>query len=80
MNAGLSGFGLQQYSPAQMRGRVLAVDNMLATLAIAASQLGVAFCLTLWPPRLVLAGCVGVVVIYTVTWSVVSRRQKLPIV
>lgn len=77
MNAGLSGYGLQHYSSDDVRGRVLAFDNMIATIAIATSQLGVATALTFWPPHTVLLLCVGVVAGTSTGWYLLARLRGL---
>src|SRR4029450_4868151 len=53
----LSNYALQGEVPDRLRGRVFATDMMLATLAIAVSQLGAAFFVDRVDEAVILAGC-----------------------
>ena len=53
----LSNYALQGEVPDRLRGRVFATDMMLATLAIAVSQLGAAAFVDRVDERVILAGC-----------------------
>lgn len=75
MNATLSGYGLGAIVPDEIRGRAFAVDNMLAMLAIATSQFGVAAAVLLVDGA-VLTRILGLVVIaYAVVWWFSSRSM-----
>ncbi|ROT31577.1 MFS transporter [Micromonospora sp. HM5-17] len=73
----LSNFALQGEVPDQLRGRVFATDMMLATLAIAVSQLAVAAVVDHVDERVVLAGCGLVTVVYAVGWWAATRRLDM---
>jgi MFS family permease len=73
----LSNFTLQGEVPDQLRGRVFATDMMLATLAIAISQLGASAVIDHVNERWVLAGCGLVTLTYAVCWRIATRRLSL---
>ncbi|PGH42526.1 MFS transporter [Micromonospora sp. WMMA1996] len=73
----LSNYALQGEVPDQLRGRVFATDMMLATLAIAVSQLVVALVVDRVDERTVLAGCGLVTVVYAIGWRFATRRLSL---
>jgi len=73
----LSNFALQGEVPDRLRGRVFATDMMLATLAIAVSQLGVAAVVDHVDERVVLAGCGLVTMVYAVGWWLATRRLDM---
>jgi MFS family permease len=73
----LSNFALQGEVPDRLRGRVFATDMMLATLAIAVSQLVVAGVVDLVSERTVLAGCGLVTVVYAIGWRIATRHLSL---
>ncbi|MEU9826673.1 MFS transporter [Micromonospora chersina] len=73
----LSNYALQGEVPDRLRGRVFATDMMLATLAIAVSQLVVALAVDAVDERTVLAGCGLVTVVYAVGWRFATRRLSL---
>ncbi|WBB74754.1 MFS transporter [Micromonospora sp. WMMD1128] len=73
----LSNYALQGEVPDRLRGRVFATDMMLATLAIAVSQLVVALVVDRVDERTVLAGCGLVTVVYAVGWRFATRRLSL---
>ncbi|WP_405091002.1 MFS transporter [Micromonospora sp. NBC_01392] len=73
----LSNYALQGEVPDRLRGRVFATDMMLATLAIALSQLVVALVVDRVDERTVLAGCGLVTVVYAIGWRFATRRLSL---
>lgn len=77
MNASLSGYGLQSITADDLRGRVFAVDNMIAMLAIALSQALVSLGILLLEPRTVMALCSAVVLGCAALWWSATRRTPL---
>lgn len=73
----LSNYALQGEVPDRLRGRVFATDMMLATLAIALSQLGATAVVDFVDMRVILAGCGLVTLIYAVVWRVATRKLSL---
>ncbi|MDG4804985.1 MFS transporter [Micromonospora sp. WMMD980] len=73
----LSNYALQGEVPDRLRGRVFATDMMLATLAIAVSQLVVALVVDRVDERSVLAGCGLVTVVYAIGWRLATRSLSL---
>ncbi|MEV7226721.1 MULTISPECIES: MFS transporter [Polymorphospora] len=73
----MSNYALQRVVPDRLRGRVFAVDLMVATLAISISQLGVAAVIDHVDERVVLAGCGLVTVLYAIVWRLATRKLSL---
>ncbi|WP_305789528.1 MFS transporter [Symbioplanes lichenis] len=73
----LSNYALQGEVPDRLRGRVFATDLMLATLAIAVSQLGVAAVVDHVDKRIVLVACGLVTVVYAIGWRIATRKLSL---
>ena len=73
----LSNYALQGEVPDRLRGRVFATDMMLATLAIAVSQLGAAFFVDRVDERVILAGCGLITLTYAVGWRIATRMLSL---
>jgi MFS family permease len=73
----LSNYALQGEVPDRLRGRVFATDMMLATLAIAVSQLVTAGVVDIVDERVVLAACGLVTVVYAVGWRLATRHLAL---
>ncbi|AGL20596.1 MFS transporter [Actinoplanes sp. N902-109] len=73
----LSNFALQGEVPDRLRGRVFAVDLMLATLAISVSQLGAAAVVDHVDERVILAGCGLVTLVYAIGWRIATRKLNL---
>jgi len=73
----MSNFALQGEVPDRLRGRVFATDMMLATVAIAVSQLAVAGVVDHVDQRVVLAGCGLTTLVYAIGWWVATRRLDL---
>ncbi|HEX5741972.1 MAG TPA: MFS transporter [Pilimelia sp.] len=69
-----SQFALQREVPDALRGRVMAADMMLATLAISLSQLGVGALLGVAAPAALVAGCGAVTLAYALLWRLGTRR------
>jgi MFS family permease len=73
----LSNYALQGEVPDRLRGRVFAVDMMLATLAIAVSQLGATAVVDHVSQRAILAGCGLITLTYAVVWRLATRKLSL---
>jgi MFS family permease len=73
----LSNYALQGEVPDRLRGRVFATDMMLATLAIAISQLGAAFFVDRVDERVILAGCALITLTYAIGWRIATRNLSL---
>jgi len=73
----LSNYALQGEVPDRLRGRVFATDMMLATLSIAASQLGAAAIVDHVDERIVLAACGLITVTYAIGWRIATRHLTL---
>ncbi|MEV0727308.1 MFS transporter [Polymorphospora sp. NPDC050346] len=73
----MSNYALQRVVPDRLRGRIFAVDLMVATLAISISQLGVAAVIDHVDERVVLAGCGLVTVLYAIVWRLATRKLSL---
>lgn len=70
----MSNFALQEEVPDALRGRVFATDMMIATLAVAVSQLIAGVFVDHVSPRLVVAVCALVTVVYAVFWRLLTLR------
>ena len=73
----LSNYALQGEVPDRLRGRVFATDMMLATLAIAVSQLGAAAVVDHVDERVILAGCALITLTYAIGWRIATRKLSL---
>ena len=73
----LSNYALQGEVPDRLRGRVFATDMMLATLAIAISQLGAAAVVDHVSERAILAGCGLITLAYAIGWRIATRKLSL---
>jgi hypothetical protein len=73
----MSNYALQAVVPDQLRGRVFATDMMLATLAIAVSQLAVGALVDSLDPRVLIAGCGAVTLLYAAGWRIATARLRL---
>ena len=73
----LSNYALQGEVPDRLRGRVFATDMMLATLAIAVSQLTASAVVDHVDERAILAGCGLITLTYAVGWRIATRRLSL---
>jgi len=69
-----SNYALQIEVPDELRGRVFATDMMIATLAISASLLVAGALVDRLGPRLVVAICASVTLVYGVAWRLATRR------
>jgi len=74
----LSTYGLQTVVPDALRGRVFSADYTLATLIIAASQVGFGLLSEVVPARELLALSGGLVLVYAVLWWLATRRLRTP--
>ncbi len=70
----LSNYALQGEVPDRLRGRIFSTDLMLATLAIAVSQLGATAVVDHVDERVILAGCGLVTLTYAIGWRIATRR------
>jgi MFS family permease len=70
----MSNYALQIEVPDALRGRVFAADMMIATLAISISLLVVGAVVDRVPPRVVVAACGAVTLLYGVGWRLSTRR------
>jgi MFS family permease len=73
-NWAMSNYALQAEVPDALRGRVFATDVMLATLAIAVSQLVVGGFVDRVHPQALIACCGAVTLAYSVVWRLVTAR------
>ncbi|MDY7090298.1 MAG: MFS transporter, partial [Actinomycetota bacterium] len=69
----LSNYALQGEVPDRLRGRVFSTDLMLATLAIAISQLGATAVVDFVDEWVILAGCGAVTLLYAIGWRFATR-------
>ncbi|MEU8814300.1 MFS transporter [Actinoplanes sp. NPDC048796] len=74
----LSNYALQGEVPDRLRGRVFATDLMLATTAIAISQLGAAAVVDVVDERWILAGCGLITLLYAIGWRIATQRVGRP--
>ncbi len=70
----ISNFALQAEVPDALRGRVMAADMMIATLAIAVSQLVAGAFVDRVSPRVVVAVAGAVTLVYAILWRLVTMR------
>ncbi|MEU4241922.1 MFS transporter [Actinoplanes sp. NPDC026619] len=75
----LSNYALQGEVPDGLRGRVFAIDMMLATMAIAVSQLVATAVVDHVDERAILAGCGLVTLTYAVVWRFATRKLRLAV-
>jgi MFS family permease len=73
----MSNYALQSAVPDRLRGRVFATDMMLATLAIAVSQLAVGALIDTLDPRVLTAGSGAVTLLYAAGWRIATARLRL---
>jgi MFS family permease len=71
----MSNYALQAEVPDELRGRIFAADMMIATLAIATSQLVAGFFVDRVEPQAVVAGCGAVTFAYAIVWRLWTVRQ-----
>jgi MFS family permease len=76
----MSNFVLQAEVPDALRGRVFATDFMLATLSVAASQLAVGAFVDRADPRLLVAACGTVTLLYSAGWAAITLRRPVTVV
>ncbi len=69
----ISNYALQPEVPDHLRGRVFATDMMIATLAISASVLLAGVLVDHVNPRIPIAICGGLTLVYAVVWRLASR-------
>ncbi|GIE27522.1 MFS transporter [Actinoplanes italicus] len=72
----LSNYALQGEVPDELRGRVFATDMMLATLAIAVSQLVAGAAIDRIDQEWIIAGCGLITLTYAIGWRLATRRLK----
>ncbi|GAA3457684.1 MFS transporter [Dactylosporangium matsuzakiense] len=71
----MSNYVLQAEVPDELRGRVFATDFMLATLSVAVSQLAVGAFVDRIDPRVLIAACGAVTLLYSGGWALVALRR-----
>jgi MFS family permease len=74
----MSNYALQGEVPDGLRGRVFATDMMLATLAISVSQLVAGALVDSLDPRVLIASCGTVTLLYAIGWRLATRRLATP--
>jgi MFS family permease len=74
-NWAMSNVALQREVPDLLRGRVFAADLMLATLAIATSQIMVGLLIDHTDPRVLVAGCGSLTLLYSLAWRFLMVRR-----
>jgi MFS family permease len=74
----MSSYGLQTIVPDRVRGRVFSADYMIATLAVAASQITTGWLSTRFSPRVISVGLGLVVIGYSAIWIAATRRLREP--
>jgi hypothetical protein len=72
----LSNYALQGEVPDELRGRVFATDMMLATLAIAVSQLVAGAAIDRFDQEWIIAGCGTITLTYAIGWRLATRRLR----
>ncbi|MBW6438919.1 MFS transporter [Actinoplanes hulinensis] len=72
----LSNFALQGEVPDELRGRVFATDMMLATVAIAVSQLAAGAVIDRVDQQWIIAGCASITLTYAIGWRLATRRLR----
>jgi MFS family permease len=70
----LSNYALQTEIPDELRGRVFAADMMIAMVAISLSQAAAGALTDQLGPRLVIAGCGSLTLLYAVVWRLATLR------
>jgi MFS family permease len=75
-NWAMSNVALAAAVPDELRGRVFSVDLMLATVAIASSQILVGLLIDHTPPRLLIAACGATTLLYAIGWRAVVSRTR----
>jgi MFS family permease len=73
-NWAMSNVALQTEVPDALRGRVFSTDLMLATFAVATSQVLVGLLIDRLSPWLLIAGCGAATLLYSIGWRVVTGR------
>lgn len=75
----LSSYGLQRVVPDRVRGRVLSLDFMIVTLAIAANQIVSGLLSQAAPTRTLVACFGGLSVLYAGIWWAATRSVRVPV-
>ncbi len=70
----ISNYALQIEVPDELRGRVFATDMMLATFAISASLLLAGLLVDHTDPRVPIAVCASLTLVYGIVWRIATRR------
>jgi MFS family permease len=73
----LSNYALQEQVPDRLRGRVFSTDFMLATLAVAASQVVAGVLSDHLPLRLLASAGGAVTLLYAIVWTLLTARVRL---
>lgn len=72
----LSSYALQVIVPDQVRGRIFAFDEGLITLTLAVSATLAGWAADVVSVKVVMLGLAGVTILYTVLWTVATRRVR----
>ena len=72
----MSNFALQTEVPDELRGRVFATDILFALLSVGVSQLIVGAFVDRVDPRVLIAACGAVTLVYAIGWAAVTTRQR----
>lgn len=70
----LSNYALQTEVPDELRGRIFAADMMIAMVALSLSQVVAGALADQLGPRLVIAGCGSLTLLYALVWRVATVR------
>ena len=74
----MSSYALQIEVPDTLRGRVFALDMMIATLAVSVSLLAVSALESVAGTRTLVAGCGAITLVYAIAWRLVTLRLGAP--
>jgi MFS family permease len=73
-NWAMSSAAMQALIPDELRGRVVSADLMLMTVVMATSQIVIGLLVDHTPPRVLVAACGSVTILYALGWRLVTRR------
>jgi MFS family permease len=77
-NWAMSSYALQLEVPDRMRGRLLSLDMMIATMAVSLSLLTISVLEAHTSTRVLVAGCGAVTLVYAIGWRLVTLRLPAP--
>jgi MFS family permease len=73
-NWAMSSAAMQALVPDRLRGRVISADLMILTIVMATSQIVVGLLVDHTAPRVLVAACGSVTIVYAFGWRLVTRR------